>query len=290
MRGLTSALVAVVVVALFTGGCASSSNLPPPKWGRISGAGVSERKFTPEGEYFLGRAVAVQLLGRYSYLDDAALTHYVGLIVTSLAYTNDLQVPYAGRYQVALLDTDEICAFSAPGGYILVSRGLLSTVQSEDELAGVLAHELGHLRNKDGINAVGRSKATSMLTAAGTLLVSMAGGGGLAGALLQTFEGAVDQAVTDLVAKGFSREQELLADEAALQLMSKTGYVAGAYLDFMRRVFHTGQTQDIALFATHPMSEQRLVNVQQRLQTLDYPGAGSELRVKRFRVAQADLP
>jgi len=247
-------LAAALVVLL--AGC-GGENLPPPRWERVEGATVTQRRFTPQGEHYLGRAVAAQIIARYGYETDPAPRKYLALIGTYLVYANDLPVTYKG-YRFAALATPEIRAFSTPGGTVLLSRGLLDAVRSEEELAGVLAHELGHLENKDGIDSVGRSKATSMMTAIGTLAASIVGGGGLAAALLQTFEGAVDHGVTDLVNKGYSRSQEIAADEAAVRILRGGGYPVGPYLAFSKRTFSAGGEQAASLLSTHPASAERL--------------------------------
>ena len=269
--------------ALLMSSCAPS-NLPPPQWHRVEGSTVTDRKFSPEGEYYLGRAVAANLLRNYGPDDDERAGRYLALLTTYMAYANDLPVPYQG-YSVAILATQQSSAFSSPGGHVLISRGLLNAVRSEEELAGVIAHELGHLRNQDGIRSVGNAKATSLMTAMGTLVASMVGGGGLAGALLQTFEGAVDHAVTDLVARGFSRQQEIFADQAAVELMKGCGYPPGAYLQFLTRTLSSPQDSEGSLFSTHPMSGERIARLQEIL-----PGEAGEVpsvpaRERRFKIA-----
>jgi predicted Zn-dependent protease len=273
----------VLALAAAAAGC-GGENLPPPRWERVEGATVSQRRFTPQGEHFLGRAVAAQILGRYGYDADPAARKYLALIGTYLVYANDLPVTYKG-YRFGVLATREIRAFSTPGGTVFLSRGLLDAVRSEEELAGVLAHELGHLENKDGINSVGRSKATSLLTAVGTLAASFVGGGGVAAALLQTFEGAVDHAVTDLVNKGYSRSQEVAADAAAVRILRGGGYPVGPYLAFSRRTFAAGGEQTASLLSTHPGSAERLQELERLAGKEPAPAPAAPARDRRFVVA-----
>jgi predicted Zn-dependent protease len=250
-------LAITLMAALLAGGCAGNAELPPPAWDRIENATVAERQFTPEAEHFLGRAIAAQLIYRYGLDQNPAARKYLAVLGTYLAYANNMSVPYRG-YHFGILATREPLAFSTPGGYVFISRGMLETVRSEEELAGVIAHELGHLQGKDGIRSVGQSKATSMLTMLGTLTLSLAGGGGLAGALLQSFEGAVDHAVTDLVSKGYSRRQELAADAAAIRIMTNAGYPARSYLHLTSRMFADQNGKSASLLSTHPASTERL--------------------------------
>jgi len=253
----TTRLFSLAALCLVVTACAeSTSNLPPPRWGRVEDATVTERTFTPEAEYFLGRSVAARLANNYGLDQDEAAVRYVALTGTYIAFAGDLSVPYRG-YQFAVLATDEVRAFSAPGGYVMVSRGLLKAARNEDELAGVIAHELAHLGNRDAIRSVGQSKSTSILTAVGTVVASLVGLDAMAGALLQSFEGAVDHAVTDLVVKGYSRSQEVAADIEAVRLMKVAGYDPAAYMDFVRRTLKDGA----AITSTHPASEVRIAEL-----------------------------
>lgn len=266
--------------AILAAACSGNSNLPPPRWERVQGATVVERRFTPEGEHFLGRAVSAQLVARYGFDADPAARAYLGLLGTYLAYANEMPVTYRG-YRFGVLATPQIRAFSTPGGGVFVSRGLLEAARSEEELAGVLAHELGHLWNRDGIRSVGASKAASALTAVGTLLASLVGGGGVAAALLQTFEGAVDHAVTDLTVKGYSRAQEVAADEAAVRMLHAAGYPAAPYLSFLRRAFGGEGEGAATLLGTHPPSQARLDAVA-RLSAGEPSAVAAEARRARF--------
>jgi len=284
MRRCARKIAVLLMVVFLISSCGGGSDLPPPKWQRVEEATVAERKFSPEGEYYLGRAVAANILGRHGYFDNAQAGRYVSLLTTYMAYVNDLPVPFNG-FNVTILETEAICAFSAPGGHLLISKGLLMQVRSEEELAGVIAHELAHLESNDGIRSVGRSKATSMLSAIGTLAVSLVGGGGLASALLQTFEGAVNHAVTDLTAKGFSRQQELAADKSAIGLMTRCGYPASAYLDFMDRVLGEHHEEQAAIFSTHPMSNDRIERLRVQVANKADESTRVPARDRRFNLA-----
>ena len=90
----------------------------------------------------LGRAEAEKVARSMGIVDDPALTAYVQAIGVRLAVHASLSdVPY--RFQI--VDMPEPNAFALPGGYVYVSRGLLALVNSEDELAGVIGHEIGHI-------------------------------------------------------------------------------------------------------------------------------------------------
>src|SRR4029079_19055889 len=89
----------------------------------------------------IGQAIAVAITNRYPLSSDTQLTDYVnlvGLTVASVAPNADI------NYSFGVLDTPEVGAYSAPGGYIFITRGALGMLQDESELAGVLAHEVAH--------------------------------------------------------------------------------------------------------------------------------------------------
>jgi predicted Zn-dependent protease len=282
MNPFNTPTLKVVAAAVLLTACASSSDLPPPRWSRVEDATVSERRFTPEAEYYLGRAGAAQMTERYGVDTSDAARCYVSLLGTYIAYANDLPVPYKG-YTFVVLATDEVRAFSAPGGFVLVSRGLLKNARNEDEVAGVVAHELAHLKNRDAIRSVARSKSSSMLTALGTMVASIVGLDSLAGALLQSFEGAVDHAVTNLVVTGFSREQELAADKTSLELLRTAGYASRCYLDFVKRMLAEKST----LLSTHPASEERVAALEGALTWDVYDAPAVERRAARLAAVAA---
>ena len=105
---------------------------------------------TPEQEYYIGRAVAAQVFQTYRPLDRPAANAYLNLFGQSLAVFSDRPETFGG-YHFLLLDSDEINAFAAPGGLILVTRGMVRCCENEDELAAVLAHEICHVEKKHGL-------------------------------------------------------------------------------------------------------------------------------------------
>ncbi|WP_428623529.1 M48 family metalloprotease, partial [Sedimenticola sp.] len=114
-----------------------------------------------EAEIKVGREIAARILGRFGVLEDARLTRYVNLVGKSVALN-------ASRpeieFRFAILDTQSVNAYAAPGGYIFVTKGALDLMQDEAELAGVLAHEIAHVTEKhivDELRIRGESKSSS---------------------------------------------------------------------------------------------------------------------------------
>ncbi|MEY8217166.1 MAG: M48 family metalloprotease, partial [SAR324 cluster bacterium] len=98
-----------------------------------------------EREIDFGRGVSAKILGKYPILRDEGTVRYISQIGTGISA--QLGRPEL-RYYFGILDTDEINAFAAPGGYIFVTKGALKLMRNEAQLAGVLAHELAHIDQK----------------------------------------------------------------------------------------------------------------------------------------------
>lgn len=159
---------------------------------------------------------------------------------------------------VHLLDDDMINAAILPGGHILVWTGLLKAVQSENELAFVLAHEVAHFKHRDPLRMLGRSLVMlSLLTVLGIgVNQEMAG---LPSLVSQTGE---------LIGLQYSRQQEQAADEEALSNVIQHYSHGGQALDFFKRLAEQepqwGRPLKISrYFSTHPPTEERLTQLTQ---------------------------
>ena len=93
---------------------------------------------TPQEEYYIGRAVAANILQKYTVYENTALTQYVNKVGLTVAWASDMPETYGG-YHFLVLDTADPLAYSAPGGFIFISTGLMNMMEDEEELAGVLA-------------------------------------------------------------------------------------------------------------------------------------------------------
>ncbi len=151
-------------------------------------------------------------------------------------------------YQLRLfvIDAPEPNAFALPGGAIGVTRGLLDDVESENELAFVLAHELGHFERRHHLRGLSRSLALGLVFGAAT--------GGSSGTLLTEW-------VSNVTQLGFAREHELEADRFGLGLVvAEYGHTGGA-ADFFEKLPETGAGaihRMAAWLATHPVSPERI--------------------------------
>ncbi len=217
------------------------------------------RPISDEEEYYVGRAVAAKILGSYQLSTDAALTRYVNLIGKTVALNSDKPYTYGG-YHFAILETNEINAFAAPGGTIFITRGMIRTTANEDELAAVIAHEVAHVNKRDGIAAIKSARWTQAITVIGSTAAKNYTSGEVS-QLVSLFEGSIDDIFKTLVVNGYSRSQEYAADEGALQTLAKCGYDPRALSSFLRRLGQKGSSTGGGIMQTHPATTDRIENI-----------------------------
>lgn len=221
-----------------------------------------EKAFTDitiEQEYYIGRAVAAEIVNRYQPFDRQQVNTYLNLVGQALARVSDMPETFGG-YHFLVLDSDEINAFAAPGGLIFVSRGLLRCCPDEDALAAVLAHEIGHVQGKHGLQAIKKSRLTDALTIIGTESARQFGGAELA-QLTTAFEGSIADVTSTLVNNGYSRTTEYEADQSALELLGRLGYDPAAMALMLLEMERLLAGDDRGFARTHPSPAQRLEKI-----------------------------
>ncbi|WP_010257095.1 M48 family metalloprotease [Treponema primitia] len=213
--------------------------------------------------YFLGRAVAANILSRYGpYTEKPALTHYLNQICTAITINSPTPEIYGG-YHVSILDSPDLNAFATTGGHIFVCRGLLEAVSSEDALAAVLAHEIAHIQLKHSDEIIKNMRLTQALSdiaqRAGDIAAREAG-------LRERevlFSNYVRELVTTLVVNGYSRDKEFEADSYALTLLALAGYSPASLVEVLTLLQRAGGVDGYN--GTHPSPAQRINNVRNAL-------------------------
>jgi len=240
------------------------------------------RPMTDQEEYYLGRAVAATILGQYRLYQNDRLTRYLNEIGQSLALASDRPFTFGG-YRFAVLDSNEINALSSPGGIVLVTRGMLLKTQSEEELAAILAHEIGHVSNRDGSKAIQQARWMEVITLLGTEAAKKAGGAEMT-KLVSLFEGSVQDVVKTLMVKGYSREQEGNADQSALVIMQRLGYDPNGLVDFLGRL-NKEQTEGRkqGLLTTHPGMSERANQARSLIVSNQWAPRNHSERDRRFQ-------
>ncbi len=252
------------------------------------GAQAVEKTFqdlTPEQEYYIGRAVAAQVFQSYPPLDRPEANNYLNVLGQSLAVFSARPETFGG-YHFLLLDSDEVNAFAAPGGLILVTRGMLRCCENEDELAAVLAHEICHVELKHGLSAIKQSRLTSAFTIIAAESAKQVGGEELAD-LTEAFEGSVGDVVMTLTTSGYSRKQETRADAAAVEVLRRAGYPEGAMITMLRRMdARLSSAGGLGFAKTHPSAASRAEALSG---TVADSGAANAVRQQRFAAAMQSV-
>ncbi len=290
MRTLTSLLGLTLLLA----GCAAVTQLGTSvgvATGKISedqakslnrGAEAIEKTYqdiTPEQEYYIGRSVAATVLTTYKPFDQAAATRYLNQLGQALAQGSEKPETFGG-YHFCIMDTDEINAFAAPGGLIMVSRGLIRCCRNESALAAVLAHEVGHVEKQHGLKAIKKGRLTSALTTLAVEAGKNLGGKDLA-ELTTAFEGTLGDITSTMMNSGYARQLEFQADEAAVRIMRRVGYNPEGLVDMLDLMQKKLKPGSHGFGATHPSPQDRIAAIRKLLGTassLDDP----PVRKQRF--------
>lgn len=235
---------------------------------KVAGKAKSVMNIGAAEEVSIGRGVAATLAGYYKLDRDPKLTEYVnmvGLAVASVDPRSDI------RYRFGVLAADQVNAMAAPGGYIFVTRGALSLMEDEAELAGVLAHEVAHVNEKHVVKEMQKRARTAL-------------GAELAQEALDAEGEAFDKVVglsTSVLFLGLSREDELEADRMGTSYAARAGYDPGGLLRFVKKL-ETNESKPILkqLQATHPDPADRAKEIEKAVAK---EGAGGATLADRYR-------
>lgn len=230
--------------------------------------------YPPEEETRIGRQIAGNLLGAVPLVRDDKLQRYVNLV-------GDWVALQSGRKDITwhfgVLDTEDINAFAAPGGYIFVTKGLYRRLNNEAELAGVLAHEIAHVTLKHHLKVLKQSS--------------------LIGALGQAASNKVkdsDQVVQNLIgngaeimARGLDKNAEFEADRVGIVFAARSGYDPWGLPEVLQDLagLPAKDSRTSLLYKTHPLPADRLAQLGEAVggrldavQGKDLPGRFYRLR------------
>jgi len=197
--------------------------------------------FTDDEEQQIGAGVSEQLRAKYGVVQDPAVHRYVALVGTVLA---EASARPNLSWTFIVLDTDGVNAFAAPGGYVHITRGALSLITSEGELADVLAHEIGHITKKHTMNAIRNARGVETATANRSDFI-------------RDLTGRVYEMVLE---NNFDRDDEMEADREGVILANRIGYTPAGLAAFLERLADRNKhlTERSGMFASHPDTRARL--------------------------------
>ena len=205
-----------------------------------------------EEEAALGPMIAGRVLGAAPLWSDAeaqARVNRIGRWMASQTSRPDLP------WSFGVIDDGEINAFAAPGGYILITRGLYQLLETDDEVAAVIGHELSHVVQRDHYNVIQKQEQQSAIQSAASSNVSV--GGGIAGSMAKAY---VEQHGATIMLTSLDREAEFRADQAAEVYLARSGYDPLALYAVLQKMTALGSTSGnlAQLYKTHPPLDARL--------------------------------
>ena len=244
--------------------CLSAAAPAHAQFGAISGIidkaksvqkiGEGLRNINEQEEIKIGGDLAGMLLGAAPLIEDPAKQRYVNRVGLWLALHSERPgLPW----KFAIVDSDDFNAFSTPGGYVLITRGLFDRMRNESELAGVLAHEIAHVVRRHHLQALQKSLREQSLSEMRNYF-SVSTGNGLA----DRFAGALLSAGKDLYIRGLDREDEYEADRMGVVIAARSGFSPYGLVGVLQTLTATTDQQGYGLHnRTHPLPLDRLVRL-----------------------------
>lgn len=252
----------------------------------VKGAEAS-RDLSTDEEIALGEAVTAGFLGAAPLHSDQGLQRYVNRVGKWLAYNSDrTDLPWA----FGVIDTETINAFAMPGGYVIVSSGLVKRLATESELAGVLAHEIAHVVKRHQITAIQSGKRSDAFTSITKEIAAdqiARRGGGYAAQQVKTW---ASNAAQELIKDGFflrplDRSMEYEADDLAIAIATRAGYEPyGLVAALQMLAQHKGEGDAASVFSTHPPAADRIAEIEHLAPVMERYAANPK-NEQRFRQA-----
>lgn len=219
---------------------------------------TGEREYTtmsPQQEVQVGQQAAAEIEQQLGHVPNPALQSYVAQLGGRLAAFSPRQDVKYAFHAVEMAETN---AFALPGGYVYVSRGLLALANSEDELAGVVGHEIGHVAARHSAQRQTRAQVAGIGSAIATIGAAVLGGGALAQSVAQ-----LTQIPAQAWLASYSRNQERQSDEIGQKLAANAGYDPAGIAIFLAALgkeeqLRTGDTRRPGFLDSHPSSAERV--------------------------------
>jgi len=231
MKALRTTLIAIAIATLAHGGAVA---------------------LTVGQEREIGGRVAAHILSSSSAIEDFQVQRYIQTLGDKLVKASG---PSLFKYHFFILSDPDVNAFALPGGYIFFNSGLISTVQSEDELAAVMAHEIAHVRNRHISRQIEKMQLVNLGTIAALLAAIFAG----PDVQSSTAMGAAAIAAGQAAQLSYSREQEEEADRTGALTMLKAGFDPAAMAIFFERLAKSAPEDMLPPYlSTHPALDVRI--------------------------------
>jgi len=274
---LAPRLLTALVTACLAFGAGAQEDIRLPDLGSSADALIS-----PQDAQDYGAAMLREMRSLDMVVEDPLLDDYLNDLGYRLVAGSDRPKDH---FTFFVVKDEEINAFAAPGGYIAVNSGLMAITRSESELAGVIAHEIGHITQNHLQRAFEDSKKDAPLMALVLLGAIAAGASSHSGdspmAVLAAGQGLIAQRSIN-----FTRKDEVEADRVGIQTLANAGFDPRAMASFFERMQDTlragaGGTDVPALLQTHPVTLSRISDAKSR--------AGALLAAQKLRPSGTTL-
>ena len=226
-----------------------STNEDPAMIGKrnINKGIIAKMSGSTEKEVRMGRELAAEVDRQAKFVDDPIITEYVNRVGQNIVLHSDAKVPFT----IKVIDSDEVNAFALPGGFFYVNKGLLLAADNEAELAGVMAHEIGHVAARHAMENQTKATLLEYLALGGSIFL-----GGIPGMIYQNTAGL---GLLGLFMK-FSRSAEEEADKLGVQYMYAAGYDPTAMATMFEKLEAKNKKKPGLIsraFSTHPAPPER---------------------------------
>jgi len=208
-------------------------------WGWLGGS--------RDKEMAIGRQLAMEVEQQSKMVDDPLITEYVNRVGQNIVLHSDAKIPFT----IKVIDSDEVNAFALPGGFFFVNKGLILAADNEAEIAGVMAHEIGHVCARHAMENQGKGTLINYAAMAGVIF-----GGPIVSQVLYNGGGIL----AGLAQLKFSRGAEEEADKLGVQYMYAAGYDPTAMSTMFEKLASKSKKKPgvvTKLFSTHPQSLDR---------------------------------
>jgi len=208
-------------------------------WGWLGGS--------RDKEMAIGRQLAMEVEQQSKMVDDPLITEYINRVGQNIVLHSDAKIPFT----IKVIDSDEVNAFALPGGFFFVNKGLILAADNEAEIAGVMAHEIGHVCARHAMENQGKGTLINYAAMAGVIF-----GGPIVSQVLYNGGGIL----AGLAQLKFSRGAEDEADKLGVQYMYAAGYDPTAMSTMFEKLASKSKKKPgvvAKLFSTHPQSLDR---------------------------------
>lgn len=231
-------------------------------------------KTSDEDEVRIGQQIAGNLLGAAPLVKDENLQRYVNSVGLWVALQSERPTL---PWRFGVIESEDINAFAAPGGYIFMTKGLYRRLNNEAELAGVLAHEIAHVVRKHHLKLLQKSQVIGAL-------------GSLLGKRVSDESQLVQNVIgngAEIVARGLDKDAEHEADRMGMVLAARAGYDVYALPAVLAEIGHVAKNDRRVslLFKTHPQPEERLSHLGEAVgDRFDHLHEGQSLANRFYRI------